>query len=209
MNLELPHRRFNPLTRDWVIVSPQRTLRPWLGQVEKPVQQDIPAYDPECTLCPGNIRSSGARNPLYTGTFVFDNDFPALLSPELVEPAGELTPEIPGGDLFTAQPEYGTCRVVCFSPRHDLQIPQMHQLEIEAVVRTWSEQTLALGSQDFIQIPRTNQSTLSEKHDSCLYAQCWKRQHGEFGWSSATIATAVVRSGCMAFELLDRQPACR
>jgi UDPglucose--hexose-1-phosphate uridylyltransferase len=101
MNLELPHRRFNPLTRDWVIVSPQRTLRPWLGQVEKPVQQDIPAYDPECTLCPGNIRSSGARNPLYTGTFVPRQRFPGLLS-RVGRASRRVDARIPGGSLHGA-----------------------------------------------------------------------------------------------------------
>ena len=76
---EVPHRRFNPLTREWVLVSPHRTKRPWLGKVEKPAAPDVPAYDPTCYLCPGNMRADGAKNPKFTSTFVFDNDYAALL----------------------------------------------------------------------------------------------------------------------------------
>src|SRR5512144_2393671 len=82
MSLDYPHRRFNPLTGEWVLVSPQRTQRPWLGQVEKTPPEHLPGYDPGCYLSPGNQRAAGRRNPPYTGTFVFDNDFPALLRPE-------------------------------------------------------------------------------------------------------------------------------
>ena len=80
--LEQPHRRFNPLTQEWVLVSPHRARRPWLGQVEKVPAEDLPAYDPTCYLCPGNERAGGHHNPPYTATFVFDNDFSALLPPE-------------------------------------------------------------------------------------------------------------------------------
>src|SRR5215469_6294691 len=73
-----PHRRFNPLTREWVLVSPHRTARPWQGQVEKQQQESQPRYDPNCYLCPGNERVGGVRNPSYQSTFVFDNDFAAL-----------------------------------------------------------------------------------------------------------------------------------
>ena len=82
MNFDLPHRRYNLLTGEWVLVSPHRARRPWLGQVEKVPPENLPAYDPNCYLCPGNVRNSGASNPAYTGTFVFDNDFAALLPPD-------------------------------------------------------------------------------------------------------------------------------
>src|SRR5512143_4307414 len=88
MTLDYPHRRFNQLTREWVLVSPHRARRPWLGQVEKTPPEDLPAYDPTCYLCPGNERAAGRRNPPYHGTFVFDNDFPALFSPEQQETVG-------------------------------------------------------------------------------------------------------------------------
>jgi len=140
---EFPHRRFNPLLREWVLVSPQRTKRPWLGQVEKEPSENLPEYDPGCYLCPGNARAEGVRNPRYSGTFVFDNDFPALLSSASTLPhvRQEASP------LFSSQPETGVCRVICFSPRHDLTLPELHLPNIESVVRTWAEQSASLGSE--------------------------------------------------------------
>jgi UDPglucose--hexose-1-phosphate uridylyltransferase len=135
--LDFPHHRFNPLTRDWVLVSPQRTQRPWLGRVEKIPGEGLPAFDPSCYLCPGNPRASGARNPEYSGTFVFDNDFSAIL-PE----SGQTPAETHA--LFQARPETGICRVVCFSPRHDLTIPQLPLERVGQVVETWREQTAEL-----------------------------------------------------------------
>ncbi len=135
---EHPHRRYNPLTGDWILVSPQRTRRPWRGQVEKPPQETRPQYDPACHLCPGNTRASGARNPQYEGTYVFTNDFAALL-PDTPQAAIALHP------LLRAEGEQGTCRVVCFSPRHDLTLPEMPVEGIRRVVDVWAEQTVELG----------------------------------------------------------------
>ena len=135
--LDFPHRRFNPLTREWVLVSPHRARRPWLGQVEKTPPENLPHYDPTCYLCPGNERAGGLRNPAYQGTFAFDNDFAALL-PQ----AGQIEPN--SSALFQAEPEAGICRVVCFSPRHDLTIPQLSLDEVEGVITTWSDQTAGL-----------------------------------------------------------------
>ena len=149
-----PHRRFNPLTGDWVLVSPHRTQRPWKGQVEKAPQSDLPEYDPNCYLCPGNSRSGGQRNPNYSSTYVFDNDFPALL-PE--DPARYSTEEeihgpgeIGSPELFLAEKESGICRVVCFSTQHNSSLPDLSHKQIEAVVRTWIDQTLDLGKRDYI-----------------------------------------------------------
>lgn len=131
------HRRFNPLTGEWVLVSPHRTRRPWQGQVERLPPETRPAYDPTCYLCPGNSRAGGARNPQYESTFVFTNDFAALV------------PDMPAGGshnpLFRAVPVPGTCRVICFSPRHDLTLPEMPVEEIRRVVDVWAEQTAELG----------------------------------------------------------------
>lgn len=143
MNFDRPHRRLNLLTGQWVLVSPHRARRPWQGQVEKLPAEMLPTYDPTCYLCPGNKRNTGAQNPPYTGTFAFDNDFSALLPPE-----GEV--EAPTGGLFTTEPESGLCRVVCFSPRHDLTLPEMPQAGVEQVIRTWTDQTVELGKKDFI-----------------------------------------------------------
>ncbi len=149
-----PHRRFNPLTGEWVLVSPHRAKRPWLGQVEKTPHENLAAYDPSCYLCPGNKRVAGDLNPLYTGTFVFENDFSPLLLPQAevnkhVEEQKSGT-EQPIG-LFQAQPASGICRVICFSPRHDLTLPELTQPEIEAVIDTWTEQTLNLAQNGFVQ----------------------------------------------------------
>ncbi len=138
-----PHRRFNPLSREWVLVSPQRTARPWQGQVERVPRQTPPAYDPGCYLCPGNPRAGGARNPPYASTFVFDNDFPALVP----EPAAARSSTPP---LLVVRPERGICRVVCFSPRHDLTLSRMDRAAIRAVVETWIEQYAELAGRTWI-----------------------------------------------------------
>jgi UDPglucose--hexose-1-phosphate uridylyltransferase len=140
LNFDRPHRRLNLLTGQWVLVSPHRAKRPWLGQVEKVSEEQLPVYDPTCYLCPGNQRSTGNRNPAYTGTFVFDNDFSALLPAD-----EEYRAEQPLSGLLTAEPDAGLCRVVCFSERHDLTLPELALPEVEAVIRTWTEQTLDLG----------------------------------------------------------------
>ncbi len=142
---DFPHRRLNPLTGDWVLVSPHRSKRPWLGKVEKEYAPGLPAYDPTCYLCPGNERAGGIRNPDYSGTFVFDNDFAALLPDE-----SNFILETPH-ELLALEPERGLCRVVCFSPRHDLTLPELDLPAIETVIGTWTEQSAQLGSLEYIQ----------------------------------------------------------
>src|SRR5207245_7692955 len=132
-----------PLTGEWVLVSPHRTQRPWQGQVERRPPQHRAAYDPTCYLCPGNERAGGVRNPAYTGTFVFENDFAALRTREAGEPAPEIHLE---NDLLVARGESGTCRVICFSPRHDLSLPDMTRADIRRVVDIWTEEYQRLGS---------------------------------------------------------------
>ncbi len=133
-----PHRRYNPLTGDWVLVSPHRTKRPWQGQVERPPQEQRPAYDPACYLCPGNERAGGVRNPAYDNTFVFTNDFAALL-PD--------TPTVPPSPhhLLQTESQSGLCRVICFSPRHDLTLPLMPVADVRRVVDVWAGQITELG----------------------------------------------------------------
>jgi UDPglucose--hexose-1-phosphate uridylyltransferase len=136
-----PHRRFNPLTREWILVSPHRALRPWQGAIEKIPVERQPEYDPTCYLCPGNARAGGVHNPVYKSTFVFDNDF-AALKPDT--PPDRL--DIEGKGLLVAAGEPGSCRVMCFSPRHDLTLSTMDPPDIAEVVRTWARQFQELGA---------------------------------------------------------------
>jgi len=138
-----PHRRWNPLIREWVLVSPHRTQRPWQGQVEKTAPEQRPKYDPNCYLCPRNSRAGGHKNPDYSGTFVFDNDYAALMPRT---PEGQLN----DSDLIVATSERGICRVICFSPRHDLTVSNMELDDVMRVVQVWSDQYRELGAVDWI-----------------------------------------------------------
>jgi UDPglucose--hexose-1-phosphate uridylyltransferase len=144
LDTEAPHRRQNLLTGEWVLVSPHRTKRPWQGREEDaPTGEERPGYDPGCYLCPGNGRAGGAQNPEYTGVYVFGNDF-AALKPDSPESAVEI------GGLLRAESESGVCRVICFSPRHDLTLPEMETPAIRAVVDEWARQYGELGGRDGI-----------------------------------------------------------
>jgi UDPglucose--hexose-1-phosphate uridylyltransferase len=135
---EHPHRRFNALTGDWILVSPHRTKRPWQGKQETQSAAQRPAHDPKCYLCPGNERAGGEKNPQYTSTFVFTNDFAAIL-PERGPAIGDES------GLLASEPVSGVCRVICFSPRHDLTLPEMERDAIRSVVDLWAAQTEELG----------------------------------------------------------------
>jgi UDPglucose--hexose-1-phosphate uridylyltransferase len=133
-----PHRRYNPLAGEWVFVSPHRTQRPWQGQQESGAAEKRLAFDPECYLCPGNKRAGDRVNPKYEETLVFDNDYAALL-PDTPHQGGAAE------GLFRAQPVRGVCRVICFSPRHDLTLPEMSQESIRKVIEVWTAQMNELG----------------------------------------------------------------
>jgi UDPglucose--hexose-1-phosphate uridylyltransferase len=172
-----PHRRLNLLTREWVLVSPHRAKRPWLGQVEKRPVQSLPEYDPACYLCPGNERAGGVRNPNYSGTFVFDNDFAALLP----DPSAEIHHADPS--MLVSESERGLCRVICFSPRHDLALPEFNLLTLENVIATWAEQSADLGNRDFIN-----------------YVQVFENKGEVMGASNPHPHSQVWASGCLPNE---------
>lgn len=174
--MNTPHRRFNPLTREWVLVSPHRARRPWLGQVEKTPPENLPAYDPACYLCPGNGRAGGARNPAYDSTFVFDNDFAALLP---TSNSQSLLSNLSFSSLFAAEPILGLCRVVCFSPRHDLTLPELSPPQVEAVVRTWADQARELGALDFIHYVQVfeNKGEMMGCSNPHPHSQVWASSH--------------------------------
>ena len=134
---EKPHRRFNPLTGDWVLVSPHRAKRPWQGQVDSPDQTPASSHDPDCYLCPGNRRVNGEVNPDYTSTFIFGNDFAALNM--------DACETIEHDPLFQTEAVNGECRVICFSPDHSKTLPEMTIPEIRNVVDSWADQSAELG----------------------------------------------------------------
>jgi len=133
-----PHRRYNPLSDQWILVSPHRAKRPWQGAQETPSQETLPAHDPDCFLCPGNTRVTGDKNPDYTSTYVFTNDFAALMTD---------TPDAPESDdlLMRCESARGTSRVICFSPDHSKTLPELSLDNLIDVVKTWQEQSAELG----------------------------------------------------------------
>jgi len=185
-----PHRRYNPLLDEWVLVSPHRLERPWQGQVEKPQPSALPSYDPGCYLCPGNARANGERNPDYATTYAFDNDFPALL-------AGADAPMPARDDLFVTEPQSGRCRVVCFSPRHDLTLAQMDTAGIRSVVDTWTEETERLARVDgirYVQVFENKGAAMgcSNPHPHCQI------------WASATVPHVPARKLAMQRRYAER-----
>lgn len=195
-----PHRRYNPLTREWVLVSPQRTRRPWQGQVETRPPETLPAYDPDCYLCPGNARAGGFRNPDYAHTFVFDNDFPALLS--------ETSPgQVNDTGLLVARAERGICRVVCFSPRHDLAFPDMTLADVGRVVDTWAAQVDEIGafpSVNYVQIFE-NKGAMMGASSPHPHSQVWATESlpNEVAQEQAALqAWHVQRGDCLLCEYL-------
>ncbi len=134
-----PHRRYDPLSGTWVLVSPHRAKRPWQGQQDAPDRTVQPAHDPDCFLCAGNKRVTGETNPDYTGTFVFQNDFAAL---QVDTPA----PDSPLDRLFVSAGAQGESRVICFSPDHAKTLPELSNNAIEGIINCWCEQSLDLGA---------------------------------------------------------------
>jgi UDPglucose--hexose-1-phosphate uridylyltransferase len=189
-----PHRRLNPLLGEWVLVSPHRTQRPWLGKVEQLVPPSVLQYDPKCYLCPGNERANGAQNPQYSGTFVFDNDYAALLP-------GTRALKINESNLIVAEGEPGNCRVGCFSPRHDLTIPCMSLSELRTVVDMWATEFETLAN-----FERVNYVQIFENRGSLMGASN-PHPHCQI-WANATLPNIPARELNSFNEYRNRKKSC-
>ncbi len=180
---QVPHRRWNPLLGEWVLVSPHRTQRPWQGQTETPSAPAALSYDPACYLCPGNERAGGAQPLRYDSTYVFENDYAALKSNV---PAFSYDEAEAG--LLRAESESGICRVICFSPRHDLTLAKMTVPHIRKVVDVWAEQFAELGTRDDIQYVQIfeNRGAMMGASNPHPHGQIWATQHVPDGPATET-----------------------
>ena len=187
---EHPHRRRNPLSGEWVLVSPHRMQRPWQGQTESAPSPSLPRYDPGCYLCPGNQRAGGLTNPAYSHTFVFNNDFAALRTDT---PDGELQ----RNRFFQAQAETGVCRVICFSSRHDLTLARMDLPDIRRVVDLWTEQVEELG-----QDPQVGYVQLFENRGAMMGSSN-PHPHGQV-WATRRLPTEPAKEDRQQRAYFDR-----
>lgn len=173
-----PHRRRNPLTGEWVLVSPHRLQRPWQGERSQTIVQARPQYDPACYLCPGNTRANGERNPAYESTFQFENDYAALLD------------DVPEGGvddgLFTARDERGRCRVLCFSPRHDLDIATLERKAVLSVVDAWAQ-----AYEDLTAVPYVQAVTIFENRGAAMGASN-PHPHGQI-WANESVPNELLK----------------
>jgi UDPglucose--hexose-1-phosphate uridylyltransferase len=195
MNLQdHPHRRWDPLKGEWILCSPHRTKRPWLGAVEKGAPASLPAYDPGCYLCPGNERAGGILNPDYRGAYAFPNDFPALL-PEGPADSWE------SGGILRAEGERGACEVICFSPRHDMTLPLMSEEGVHAVVDAWVQADARLSSLPgiaYVQIFENRGAMMgcSNPHPHCQ------------AWASSSVPGIPEREGALQAKHLAEKGSC-
>ena len=183
-----PHRRYDPLRDQWVLVSPHRTKRPWQGQTDTPSHESAPAFDPTCYLCPGNARAGAEHNPAYTSTFVFTNDFAALM-PD-VPPAGASD-----DPLFVIDTAPGTCRVICFSPRHDLTFCELPIADLRRVIDVWAEQSSELG--------RTYRWVQVFENKGALMGASNPHPHGQI-WALDALPTEVAREDASQRRYFER-----
>jgi UDPglucose--hexose-1-phosphate uridylyltransferase len=175
-----PHRRYNPLLDEWILVSPQRALRPWQGQTENVIEEKRPAHDPNCYLCAGNVRANGLQNPVYTDCYVFENDFSALMKEEVEDAESN-------SFFFKHKVERGINKVVCFSPNHALTLAEMSANEILALVQTWTNEYRELGALDYI-----NHVQLFENKGSVMGCSN-PHPHGQI-WAQSSLPTQVAKT---------------
>ncbi len=194
-NWQFPHRRWNPLRRSWVLVSPHRTQRPWQGEVGQKTFPSATVYDPECYLCPGNKRAGGAENPTYSSVFSFVNDYAALL-PDA--PALDVAASSP---LLQAEPARGICKVLCFHPDHSLTLARMTREEIRPVVDAWTAEYQELGAHDWIQYVQ-----IFENRGAMMGASN-PHPHGQI-WSTSFIPDEPAAETAAQYDHLARTGRC-
>ena len=186
---EHPHRRYNPLLDEWILVSPHRTKRPWQGGQEEAAADSRPRHDPDCYLCPGNLRANGERNPQYDSTFVFVNDFAAVL-PNVPHMEAALHP------LFRLKSVRGEARVICFSPRHDLALAEMSPAEIRNVVELWAQQTTELGGRfSWVQVFENRGALMGSSNP---------HPHGQI-WATDALGTIATKEDAQQRDYFYRQ----
>jgi UDPglucose--hexose-1-phosphate uridylyltransferase len=188
------HRRYNPLTGEWLLVSPHRTQRPWQGQTETSAAIALPSYDPQCYLCPGNTRAGGIRNPSYTATFVFDNDF-AALKPTTAQHS------LDDSGLLVAHTESGLCRVVCFSPDHSLTLSGMSQAALLELVNCWTAQYEGLGAHADIS------SVQIFENRGAMMGASNPHPHGQI-WANRTLPNEIVKESTAQRRYRDEKSSC-
>jgi len=186
---EHPHTRLNILTGDWILVSPHRTKRPWQGKVETLTPDNRPEYDPKCYLCPGNSRADGSLNPDYKESFVFTNDFASLLKDT---PAGEINKE----NLLVAKSEKGVCRVISFSPRHDLTLPEVDVDGIKKVIDLWAEEFDQLSAN-----PEIKYIQIFENKGEIMGCSN-PHPHGQI-WAQSTLPVEIVKESSRQLEYFE------
>jgi UDPglucose--hexose-1-phosphate uridylyltransferase len=191
---EHPHRRYNPLLDEWILVSPHRTQRPWQGKTGETAQPQSIPYNPDCYLCPGNKRAEGTVNPAYTGTFVFTNDFSALY-PEAPRAA------LDRRGLIVAKSEKGLCRVVCYSPRHDLTMPQLSSEAIGGIIDIWIGQYRELGG-----LKAINHVQIFENKGSLMGCSN-PHPHGQI-WADSEVPVIPAREGNCQLKYLKSKKRC-
>ncbi len=187
---EHAHTRRNILTGEYVLVSPHRSKRPWQGKFEDLTIDKKPAYDPTCYLCPGNKRASGFDNPTYKQTFAFNNDFAAL---EKDIPSGEINKD----DLLVAKSESGICRVICFSPKHNLTLAEMDVTEIRTVINSWTHEYISLGTLENI-----NYVQIFENKGNIMGCSN-PHPHGQI-WAESNIPQEVAKESKQFEEYYDK-----
>lgn len=173
-----PHRRYNILTGEWVLVSPNRAKRPWQGKTDKSIAVKKLKYDENCYLCPTNKRANGDINPDYPSTYSFKNDFAALLS--------DTKENTFINGLLRATTESGLCKVICFSPDHSLTLPLMSASEISDVIALWKKEYEEIGAN-----PNINHVQIFENKGDIMGCSN-PHPHGQI-WAQQSIPEVVLK----------------